>query len=362
MSNLLKRCADCNYPVANRERFCSRCGVRQPREHTQTTGVILVTMGCLTGSVSGIHAHAADAARNYPNKPVRVMVTFPAGGGVDLMARTLGQKLFEAWGQQFVIDNRAGGGGVIGTEIVARAAPDGYTLLLASSSGLIVSPLLIAKLPYDAFADFAPVILLAVNPTLLVVNSTMPVNSVKELVAYAKTKPRQLSYASAGQGSPIHLGMEMFKVMTGTDMVHVPYKGSPLAVTDLLAGQVQLMFNTMPTVLPHVKSGRLRALAVGSARRAKTLPDMPTVAESGVPGFAATTWWGMVAPARTPASIINKLGTQIERVLNDADVSQRMLAQGAEVQGSTPDGLARFMREESARMRKVIASAGIKAE
>ena len=196
--------------------------------------------------------------------------------------------------------------------------------------------------------------LLAVNPTLLVVNSTMPVNSVKELVAYAKTKPRQLSYASAGQGSPIHLGMEMFKVMTGTDRVHVPYKGSPPAVTDLLAGQVQLMFNTMPTVLPHVKSGRLRALAVGSARRAKTLP--------GVPGFAATTWWGMVAPARTPASIINKLGTQIERVLNDADVSQRMLAQGAEVQGSTPDGLARFMREESARMRKVIASAGIKAE
>jgi tripartite-type tricarboxylate transporter receptor subunit TctC len=156
--------------------------------------------------------------------------------------------------------------------------------------------------------------------------------------------------------------MEMFKAMSGTDMLHVPYKGSPPAVTDLLAGQVQLMFNTMPTVLPHVKTGRLRALAVGSAQRAKTLPDMPTVAESGVPGFEATTWWGMVAPAKTPTSIINKLGTQVERVLNDADVSQRMLAQGAQVQSSTPDGLARFMREESARMRKVIASANIKAD
>lgn len=361
MSILLRRCADCNQPIGNRDRFCARCGALQPRDPRAAAAALLaassLTMGAGTAS-----AQTADAARSYPNKPVRVMVTFPAGGGVDLMARTLGQKLADVWGQQFVIDNRAGGGGVIGTEIVARAAPDGYTLLLASSSGLIVSPLLIAKLPYDPIVDFTPVSLLAINPTLLVVNSTLPVNSVRELIAYAKSKPRQLSYASAGQGSPIHLGMEMFKVMTGTDMVHVPYKGSPPAVTDLLAGQVQLMFNTMPTVLPHVKTGRLRALAAGSARRAKTLPDMPTVAESGVPGFEATTWWGMVAPAKTPTSIINKLGTQIERVLNDADVSQRMLAQGAEVQGSTPEALAKFMREESARMRKVIASAGIKAE
>ena len=359
MSHLLRRCADCNQPIGNRDRFCARCGTRQPRDPRATCAVLLAA-GSLIGNAA--NAQTADPARSYPNKPVRVMVTFPAGGGVDLMARTLGQKLADAWGQQFVVDNCAGGGGVMGTEIVARAAPDGYTLLLATSSGLIVSPLLIAKLPYDTFTDFAPVSLLAVNPTLLVVNGTLPVNSVKELIAYAKTKPRQLSYASAGQGSPIHLGMEMFKSMTGTDMLHVPYKGSPPAVTDLLAGQVQLMFNTMPTVLPHVKTGRLRALAVGRARRAKTLPDMPTVAESGVPGFEATTWWGLVAPAKTPGSISSKLGTQIKRVLNDADVSQRMLAQGAEVQSSTPDGLAKFMHDESARMRKVIASAGIKAD
>ena len=273
------------------------------------------------------------------------------------MARTL----TDAWGQQFVIDNRAGGG-VIGTEIVARAAPDGYTLLLATSSGLIINPLLIAKLPYDPFTDFAPVSLLAINPTLLVVNSTVPVASVKELIVYAKARPRQLNYASAGQGSPIHLAMELFKSMTATGMVHVPYKGAGPAVTDLLAGQVQLMFNSMPTVLPHVKTGRLRALAVGSARRANTVPDIATVAESGVPGFEATAWWGLVAPAKTPAGVVGKLGARVERILSDVDVIKRMLAQGAEVQSSTPEGLARFMREESARSRKVIASAGIKSE
>jgi tripartite-type tricarboxylate transporter receptor subunit TctC len=362
MIHLLRRCADCNQPIGNRERFCARCGARQPRDPVRLAPAAVLIAGALVLGADAASAQPVDPTRSYPNKPVRVMVTFPAGGGVDLMARTLGQKLADAWGQQFVIDNRAGGGGVIGTEIVARAAPDGYTLLLATSSGLIVSPLLIDKLPYDPFTDFAPVSLLAINPTLLVVNSTLPVNSVKDLVAYAKSKPKQLSYASAGLGSPIHLGMEMFKLMTGADMIHVPYKGSPPAVTDLLAGQVQLMFNTMPTVLPHVKTGRLRALAVGSARRAKTVPDIPTVAESGVPGFEATTWWGMVAPAKTPASIIAKLGTQIERVLTDPEISQRMLAQGAEVQGSSPESLAKFMREESARMRKVIASAGIKAE
>ena len=322
--------------------------------------IVLLASVALCANAAG--AQAADGAASYPSKPVRVMVTFPAGGGVDLMARTLGQKLADALGQQFVIDNRAGGGGVIGTEIVARATPDGYNLLLATSSGLIINPLLIAKLPYDPFTDFAPVSLLAINPTLLVVNSTVPVASVKELIAYARAKPRQLNYASAGQGSPVHLAMELFKSMTATDMIHVPYKGSGPAVTDLLGAQVQLMFNSMPTVLPHVKTGRLRALAVGSARRAKTVPDVPTVAESGVPGFEATAWWGLVAPARTPANIVGKLNTHIERIVADADVVQRMLAHGAEMQSSTPDGLMRFMRAESDRMRKVIASANIKVE
>lgn len=359
MSNLLRRCIDCNQPLGHRDKFCARCGTRQPREPRLNVATLLAGMLMCIASTG---ARAADGVAVYPNKPIRVMVTFPAGGGVDLMARTLGQKLADSLGQPFVIDNRAGGGGVIGTEIVARAAPDGYTLLLATSSGLIINPLLIAKLPYDPFTDFAPVSLLAINPTLLVVSSSLPIASVRELVAYAKAKPRQLNYASAGQGSPIHLAMELFKSMTATDMVHVPYKGSGPAVTDLLGGQVQLMFNSMPTVLPHVKTGRLRALAAGSAKRAKTVPEIATVAESGVPGFEATAWWGMVAPAKTPAAIVSKLNAHIARTLADTDVAQRMLAQGAELQGSTPEGLARFMREESARMRKVISSANIRVD
>ncbi len=305
---------------------------------------------------------AADTAPGYPSKPVRVIVTFVPGGGTDLMARTIGQKLADAWGHQFVVDNRGGAGGVIGTEIAARATPDGYTLLLATSAGLIINPLLNPKLPYDPFTDFAPVSLLATNPTMLVVNPSVPVTSVKELIAHAKGKPRALNYATVGQGSPIHMAMELFKSMTSTDMVHVPYKGSGPAVTDLISGQVQLMFNSMPTVLPFVKSGKARALAVGSAQRSRTVPDIPTVAESGVPGFEAVTWSGMVAPAKTPAGIVNKLSAQIQQSLADAKTVQRMLAYGAEAQSSTPEGLARFMREESARARKVIAIAGIKSE
>ncbi len=298
----------------------------------------------------------------YPAKPVRVIVTFTAGGGTDMAARAIGQKLAEQWGQQFIIDNRAGAGGIIGTEIVAKSAPDGYTLLLASSSGLVLNPLLTSKLPYDPVKDFAPVSLLAINPTLLVVISSLPVNNVKELIALAKAKPHSLNYASVGLGSPIHLAMELFKAMTGTDMVHVPYKGAGPAVTDLLGGQVQLMFNSMPTVLPHVKTGKLRALAVGSARRAKTVPDVPTVAESGVPGFDAATWFGIVAPSATPKAVVDKLNAGIAKGLEDPEMAQRLLSQGSEVQGSTPEGLAKYMRDESERWRKLIKTAGIKVD
>lgn len=304
----------------------------------------------------------ATATEPYPSRPVRLVVTFPAGGGIDLIARTVGQKLADTLGQQFVIDNRAGGGGVIGTEIVARAAPDGYNLLLASGTGFIINPLLMPKLPYDPFRDFAPVTLMAVNPTILCVHPSLPVGNVKELIAHARAKPRQLNYASAGPGSPIHLGMELFKSLTATDLVHVPYKGAVPAVTDLLAGQVQVMLNTMPTMLPHVKTGKLRALAVGSARRARAAPDLPTIAEAGVPGFEAVAWVGLAAPAKTPAPVIAKLNQEVGRVLADADVVQRLATQGAEAQASTPEGFTRFMREESARSRKVIAFAGIKAE
>ena len=298
----------------------------------------------------------------YPSRPVRLMVTFPAGGGIDLIARTAGQKLADALGHQFVIDNRAGGGGVIGTEIVARAAPDGHTLLIASGTGMIINPLLIPKLPYDPFRDFSPISLMATNPTILAVNTSVPAGSVKELIALARAKPRQLNYASVGNGSPIHLGMELLKSMTGVDIVHVPYKGAVNAVTDLLAGQVHVMLNSMPTILPHVKTGKLRALAVGSARRARAVPDLVTVAESGVPGFEAITWVGLAAPAKTPAPIISTLNSEIARVMSDMETAQRLSAQGAEAQASTPEGFTQFMREESARARKVIAAAGIKPD
>ena len=248
-----------------------------------------------------------------------------------------------------------------GRSIVARATPDGHTLICASSS-LAMQPSITRDLSYDPARDFAAVTQIVNSRQILVVSPAVPAKSVREFVALAKSKPKQVLYGSAGFGTVTQLAMELLAQSAGVEMTHVPYKGAGPAITAVMAGQVQLMFNTMPTVLPHVKTGRLRALAVGSARRAKTVPDIPTVAESGVPGFEATTWWGMVAPAKTPASIIAKLGTQIERVLTDPEISQRMLAQGAEVQGSSPESLAKFMREESARMRKVIASAGIKAE
>jgi len=298
----------------------------------------------------------------YPVKPVRIMVPFPAGGAFDIAARAVAQKLSEALKYQFVVDNRAGGGGTVGTQTVARAAPDGYTLLLGGAGGMVINPLLMANLPYDPVKDFAPISLLATNPTLLVVHTSVPVSSVKELIAYAKTRPGALSYASAGQGSPVHIGMELFKSMTDTNMVHVPYKGAVPAVTDLLAGQVQLMFNTMPTTLPHVKSGKLKALAVGSTHRSRLVPELPTVAEAGVPGFQAETWFGLFAPTATPQNIIGVLNSQVVRILEDRDLSQNLVNQGSEPQSSTPEKLAQYMREDSARWGKVIRSIGIKAE
>jgi len=307
-------------------------------------------------------ALGSESAAAYPGKPVRMIVTFPPGGGADMIARAVGQKLFESWGQQVVVDNRGGAGGIIGTQIAARSAPDGYTLLIGASSGLVINPLLRTNLPYDPVRDFMPVSLLIVNPTLLVVNSTVPANSVKELIALAKAKPGQLNYASVGQGSPIHLAMELFKSMTGTNFVHVPYKGAGPAVTDLLAGQVQLMFNSMPSVLPHVKTGRLRGLAVGSAQRFRAVPDIPTVAEAGVPGFEAMTWFGMFAPAGTPKYIINKLNTQIVRILTDPEMAHYLVIQGSEARSSTPEELAKYMRVESERAKKAIKSAAIRIE
>jgi tripartite-type tricarboxylate transporter receptor subunit TctC len=312
--------------------------------------------------VAMMSVHATDIVTQYPVRPVRMIVTFPPGGATDMVARLLGQQFSDGWGQQFVVDNRAGGGGIIGTEIAARAAPDGYTLLVGSSSGLVINPLLASKLPYDPVKDFLPVSLLSVNPTLLVAHPAVPASSVKELVALAKSRPGKLNYASVGQGSPVHLTMEWFKQLTGTDIVHIPYKGSTPAVTDLVGGQVQLMFNSIPPVLPLVKAGKLKAIAVGTAQRSRTVPEVPTIAESGVPGFDSATWFGLFAPAGTPLPIVAKLSTQAAGILSQPDVAQRLAAQGSDPRGSTPEALAQYMREESARWSRVIKSAAIKVD
>jgi tripartite-type tricarboxylate transporter receptor subunit TctC len=313
-------------------------------------------------SMTGSLAPAPAAAQAYPLRPIRWIVTYPPGGPTDFVARAIGAKLSEAWGQQVVIDNRPGAGGVIGTDLAAKAVADGYTLLFGTSAGLTINPLLISRLPYDAVRDFAPVSLLVINPQILVVTNNVPVNSVKELIAYAKSRPGQLNYASVGQGSPNHLGMELLKALAGIDMVHVPYKGTGPAVTDLLGGQVQLLFNSMPLVLPLVKGGKLKGLAVGSAQRSPAVPELPTVAEAGVPGFENVTWYGMFAPARTPQDIIARLNTEVRKILAAPDMAQRLASQGAEPRSSTPQGLAQFMRVESARWQKVIAAAGVKLE
>src|SRR4029453_1006317 len=255
-------------------------------------------------------AHPAD-----PPKPVRVVVPFPAGGTTDILARAAAQKLSETWGQQAIVDNRPGAGGNIGAELVAKSAPDGYTLLMGTVGTHAINASLYPKMPYDHVKDFAPVILVAGVPNVLVVHPSLPVNSVQELIAYAKANPGKLNFASSGNGTSIHLSGELFKVMTGVQMTHVPYKGSAPALQDLIGGQVQLMFDNLPPSPPQIKAGKLRALGVTSAARAPALPDLPTIAESGLPGFEASSWFGVLVPAGTPPSIVTKLNAEIAKWL-----------------------------------------------
>ena len=321
----------------------------------------LRTLGCCVSIAAALWSSAAWA-QTYPAKPIRMVVHFPAGGPTDLVARTIGQKFTEAWGQQVVIDNRPGAGGVVGVEAVVRAPPDGYTLLFATGGSMSIAPALIAKLPYNVFTDLAPIGLVVINPQILVLHPSVPANSVRELVKLAKAKPGQINYASVGPGSPNHLGVEMLKFMTGIDLVHIPYKGTAPAVTDVLAGHVSLMFNSMPSVLQHVKSGRLKGIAVGSAKRSPAAPNIPTVAESGVPGFEYVTWYGLFAPAATPKDLITKLNSELVRALNDKDVAQRLEREGAEPAPGTPEQLAKYMRSEHEQWKKTIAAAKIKID
>jgi tripartite-type tricarboxylate transporter receptor subunit TctC len=292
---------------------------------------------------------------------VKLVVPYPPGGGVDIVARIMTDRLSQLLKQPFIAENQGGAGGVLGTQAVARANPDGYTLLFGTSAGLVINPLISkTPLPYDSIKDFAPISQLYTSPMLLVVINSMPVNSVKELIAYAKKEPGKLNYASAGIGAPNHVATELFKFMTGTDMVHIPFKGFGPGITDMLGGQVQVMFNPVTGLLPYVKSGKVRPLGVSATRRVSVLPDVPTIIEAGLPGYEYDLWYSIVAPARTPAPIITTLNREIVKIIAEPETAQKFL--GGEPKSTTPEGLAKLIRDEFDRLGKVVKAASITAE
>ena len=307
-------------------------------------------------------AAAASAAHAFPEKPVRFVIGFTPGGPSDILARAVGQKLAERWGQQVVVENRPGAGGNLAAEAVAKSAPDGYTWLLGNNSILATNHALYRKLPYDPLKDFAPVALVAVQPNILVVHPDVPAKSMAELIALARQSPGKLNYASSGAGAAAHLAAELFKSMAGVDIVHVPYKGAQPALTDLIAGQVQLMFATSASVIPYVKAGRLRALAVTSAQRSPSVPELPTVAEAGLAGFEATTWHGVVVPSATPAPIVQKLNQDINAALKEKDLNERLGGLGAEVLTGTPRDFADYIAREIPKWTKVVRDSGARAD
>jgi tripartite-type tricarboxylate transporter receptor subunit TctC len=306
-------------------------------------------------------ASSASAQTTYPSRTVRMVVPSSPGGGADIVARVVAPKLAERLGQQVIVENRAGAGTMIGGEVVARSPPDGYTLLMAIST-LATNPAIYRKVPYNALTDFAPITLALSAPNLLVVHPSLPVKNVKELVWFSEARPGELNFGSAGTGTNPHLSMEYFLSLTRLKMVHIPYKGSAPAMTDLLGGQVAVMTATMLTGIPHVRSGRLRALGVTSARRTVVAPDVPTIAESGVPGYEAVQWYGVLAPAQTPKEIVTRLHRDLALILHTAEVRERFAADGGDPGGNTPEEFSRYIRTETGKWAKVVKAAGIKPE
>jgi tripartite-type tricarboxylate transporter receptor subunit TctC len=305
---------------------------------------------------------AAHAQPNFPQRPVRWIVPFPAGGSVDLVGRLVGQKLAETWGQQVVIDNRPAAGGRLGTQLAAEAAPDGYNQLLTLNTNLTADRSLFKQLPYDPEKAFVPITIVAGTSQLLVVNPSLPVQNVKELIALAKQKPGQLDYGSSGVGGSLHLAMELFKSMSGIEVTHVAYKGGPPAALDLIAGQISMMFFNTPAALPYVRSGKLRALGVSTTTRAPQLPDVPTIAEAGVPGYDASVWYGLVAPTRTPQAIVERTYRDLARILALPDVKRQVEALGADPVGTSPQEMARRMQAETQRWARLVTRAKISFE
>ena len=305
---------------------------------------------------------AATFAAEYPARPIRLIVPYTPGGGADIVGRLTAKKLSEALGATVVVDNRPGAGGNLGTDLAAKAVPDGYTLLLGNVGPIAINPSLYARLPYDPIKDFAPVSLLAVYPNLLVVNLSLPATSVSELVAYAKAHPRQIAYGSAGIGSSTHLAAELLHSMAKIDIVHVPYKGGAQALVDLMGGHIQLYFSGILGALPHVKSGKLRALAVTGAKRSNGAPELPTVAESGYPGYEASNWQGLLVPAAAQSSIVGRLNREIVRSFRDPDVRENLAAQGGDAETGSPEAFTSYMRAEITKWSRVIKESGARAE
>ena len=304
----------------------------------------------------------ALAQTDFPVKPIRMVVPFSPGGTSDTLARILGQKITEAWGQQVVVDSRPGASGIIGTEIAMRAAADGYTLMHGNMSQFAINPSLYSRLPYETLRDFAPLSLIATAPQLLVVNPSVPAKSVRELIELARAKPGTLNFGSGGVGTLAYVGGEMFKSATGVNMVHISYKGTVLALNDLIGGQVQVLFSDMPIALPHAKTGKLRALAVTGAQRTPLVQGMPTVAESGVPGYALVNWWGIFAPRGVPQAIAAKLNSEIVRAHALPDLKERYANLGVEATSSSQEQFAAYIKAEAARFSKVLKETGVKLD
>ena|SRR6478672_11557367 len=323
--------------------------------HQLTNRVLLAGLLCVATAQNGF------AQSSYPSRAIRMVVPSSAGGGSDIVARIIAPKLSERLGQQVVVDNRPGAGTLIGGDVVAKSAPDGYTLLMAIST-LATNPVIYKKMPYDALRDFAPITQVTSLPNILVVHPSVPARTVRELIAFARAHPGQLSYGSPGTGTNPHLAMELFRSMAKVNMVHIPYKGSAPAIIDLVAGHITVMAATALTGIPHVRSGRLRALGVTSAHRTAAAPDVPTIAEAALPGYDAVQWYGVLAPAHTPRNIVAKLHGEIARILQSPDVKDRLVGDGADPVGNTPEEFTRFIESETAKWAKVALDAGIKPE
>jgi tripartite-type tricarboxylate transporter receptor subunit TctC len=317
---------------------------------------------CLGAAWAAVATTAAWGQGTYPAKPVRIVVPYSAGGNVDIVARSFAQRLGDAFGQQVLVDNRAGAGGLIGSELVARAAPDGHTLLIAAAGNHTINPSLYRKLPYDTVKDFAPVSMLAVLPLVLVVHPSVPVKTVKEVIALGKANPGQINAASGGVGTAGHMALELFMVTSGAKFGHIPYKGNSPGLADVVAGQLPLMFDTISTSLPHVKGGKLRGVAVTSPKRSGLLPDVPTIAEAALPGFEASVYNLMVGPAALPREIVSRVQGEIAKIVKIPDFRTRIEALGIDLIGGTPEDLGNFIRSDVEKWAKVVKAAGIKPE